>query len=80
MFDPDANMPRINRGKTYLTSEIGGRSMNMNSRRHLSSHYAERWPSGNKRSLKPLAMLCNRGSSRWLCWPELSVTAFPKEW
>jgi hypothetical protein len=28
MFDPDVNMPRINRGKTYLTSEIGGRSMN----------------------------------------------------
>jgi hypothetical protein len=28
MFDPDANMPRINREKAYLTSEIGGRSMN----------------------------------------------------
>ena len=28
MFDPDANMPRINREMAYLTSEIGGRSMN----------------------------------------------------
>ena len=28
MFDPDANMPLINREKAYLTSEIGGRSMN----------------------------------------------------
>ncbi len=28
MFDPDANMLRINRGMVYLTSEIGGRSMN----------------------------------------------------
>jgi hypothetical protein len=28
MFDPDANIPRINREKAYLTSEIGGRSMN----------------------------------------------------
>jgi hypothetical protein len=27
MFDPDANMPRTNRGKAHLTSEIGGRSM-----------------------------------------------------
>jgi hypothetical protein len=37
MFDPDANTPRINRGKAYLTSEIGGRSMN--SRRHSGSDF-----------------------------------------
>jgi hypothetical protein len=36
MFDPDANMPRIIRGKAYLTSEIGGKSMN--SRRLLRSN------------------------------------------
>jgi hypothetical protein len=32
MFDPDANVTRINREMAYLTSGIGGRSMN--SRRH----------------------------------------------
>jgi hypothetical protein len=28
MFDPDANVTRINREIAYLTSRIGGRSMN----------------------------------------------------
>jgi hypothetical protein len=28
MFDPDVNLPRINRAMVYLTSEPGGRSMN----------------------------------------------------
>jgi hypothetical protein len=35
MFDPDANVTRINREMAYLTSGIGGRSMN--SRRHCGT-------------------------------------------
>jgi hypothetical protein len=40
MFDPDANMPRINREMAYLTSGIGGRSMNS---RRLKDSISPRW-------------------------------------